>query len=234
LTKSPKNDARDVAEAEDALASRITKEFPNPDRDGCPPSATLRGIAYRNIPIKEAKIWSEHICTCPPCSEELSKLRAAAERERNSAKGWFPRRIALRAAWAVGILLVVVASWVIFKGAPWPTTATLDLRDRVPIRDLEPQPTQPPLELRRSVSRVDLYLEPPDGEGRYEVRIVRESQSQSVSTNGIAKREEKFWGKEKVCVLEITVDLKSLEPGMYSLQIRGPRGEWVTYPLTVR
>jgi hypothetical protein len=234
VTKSPENDAPDVTEAVDALASRIAKEFPNPERHGCPPSATLRDIAYRKTPISEGKIWSEHICTCGPCSEELSKLTAAAERERARAKGGFPRRAVLRLSWAAGIVLVVVAFWVIFKGAPWPTTATLDLRDRVPLRDLGPQPTQPPLELRRSVSRANLYLEPPDGEGLYEVRIVGESQSRSVSASGIAKLEQTFWGKEKVCVLGITVDLKSLKPGMYSLQIRGPRGEWVTYPLTVR
>ena len=50
---------RDEKRILDALGRGLLKEFPNPDRAGCPGSDVLRKIASHEMPLPEAEKWLE-------------------------------------------------------------------------------------------------------------------------------------------------------------------------------
>src|SRR5215469_315142 len=59
----------------DVLEWGLSREFPNPDRIGCPGSAVLRGIAFRKSQLVEVHQWMDHLSTCSPCYQEFTQLR---------------------------------------------------------------------------------------------------------------------------------------------------------------
>jgi hypothetical protein len=63
----------------DAFERLLERDFPNPDRTGCPGQDALsRFVACPNAP--ELSILLEHVRRCAPCFEELKRLREKAER----------------------------------------------------------------------------------------------------------------------------------------------------------
>jgi hypothetical protein len=51
----------------DLLARGLSREFPNPQRVGCPPSAVLKGIAGRQLRLAEVEQWLDHLSSRSPC-----------------------------------------------------------------------------------------------------------------------------------------------------------------------
>ena len=56
----------------DLLGRGLSREFPNPQRVGCPDSAVLRGIAAHKVPLSEADRWLNHFSSCSPCFQEFT------------------------------------------------------------------------------------------------------------------------------------------------------------------
>src|SRR5208337_2880490 len=48
----------------DLLTQGLSREFPNPQRVGCPDSAVLRGIAFRKLRLAEVDQWLGHLSSC--------------------------------------------------------------------------------------------------------------------------------------------------------------------------
>ena len=95
---------RDEKRILDALGRGLLKEFPNPDRAGCPGSDVLRKIASHEMPLPEAEKWLDHLTSCSPCYGDFSQFQAAHQR----------RRTQTLLAIAASILIVVgVAGWVL-------------------------------------------------------------------------------------------------------------------------
>ena len=68
----------------DALGRWLLKEFPNPDRLGCPGSDVLKRIASHKMPLSEADKWLDHLTSCSPCYSDFSKFREAFQRGRRT------------------------------------------------------------------------------------------------------------------------------------------------------
>ena len=66
-----------------AVQEAILKNYPNPDRVGCPEAATIREVAFREELTKDA-VW-EHITHCSPCYGEFLKLKEEWRKERGSS-----------------------------------------------------------------------------------------------------------------------------------------------------
>jgi hypothetical protein len=213
---------RDEKRILDALGRGLLKEFPNPDRAGCPGSDVLRRIASHAMPLAEAEKWLDHLTSCSPCYSDFSELQA----------GYRRRRMQRILAIAASILIVVgVAGWALFfkqKGPPVVQTAVLDLRNRSVARGGEPTPGEQPLEVSRAVKHLNVYLPLGSAEGPYELRIAITTGSAIVTTNGVATL------KDGVTSVEASVDLSSASSGRYVLQIRRPNSEWNSYPLLLR
>jgi hypothetical protein len=63
----------------DAFERSLRRDFPNPERTGCPGRDALsRFVACPNAP--ELSLLLEHVRRCAPCFDELKRLRVKAER----------------------------------------------------------------------------------------------------------------------------------------------------------
>src|SRR2546426_6834369 len=62
----------------DFARSYLSEAFPNPDRQGCPPDAALRSLAFN--PTEGEPAVTEHLAACSPCfrryGELLTELKA--------------------------------------------------------------------------------------------------------------------------------------------------------------
>ena len=213
---------RDERRILDALGRGLLKEFPNPDRTGCPGSAVLKRIASHEMPLAEAEKWLDHVTSCSPCYREFSELQA----------GYRHRRMQTILAIAASILIVVgVAGWALFfrqKGPPVVQTAALDLRNRSVPRGGELNPGEQPLEISREVRHLDVYLPLGSAEGPYEMRIATTAGSAVFATSGVASL------KDGVTSIQADVDFSSASSGQYVFQVRRPNSEWNSYPLLLR
>jgi hypothetical protein len=214
--------ARDEQRLLDALGRGLLKEFPNPDRAGCPGADVLRRIASHAMPLAEAEKWLDHLTSCSPCYRDFSELQA---RYRH-------RRMQAVLAIAASILIVVgVAGWALFfkqKGPSAVQTAVLDLRNRSVPRGGELNPGEQPLEVSREVKRLNIYLPLGSAEGPYEIRIATTAGSAIFTTDGVASL------KDGVTSIEAAVDLPPASSGRYVLEIRRSNSEWNSYPLLLR
>jgi len=213
---------RDEKRILDALGRGLLKEFPNPDRAGCPGSDVLSRIASHAMPLAEAEKWLDHLTSCSPCYRDFSELQA----------GYRHRRMQSILTIAASILIVVgVAGWALFfkqKGPAVVQSAVLDLRNRSVPRGGEANPGEQPLEVSRGVKRVNVYLPLGSAEGPYELRIATTAGSAVFTTNGVASL------NDGVTSMEAALDVSSAPSGQYVLQIRRPNSEWNSYPLLLR
>src|SRR6266851_7908241 len=59
-----------------ALGKTTSKTaFPNPSRQGCPNSSTLRAMAYRDRRLSLKDLPVSHVVGCSPCFQEYARLR---------------------------------------------------------------------------------------------------------------------------------------------------------------
>jgi hypothetical protein len=213
---------RDEKRILDALGRGLLKEFPNPDRAGCPGSAVLKKIASHEVPLTEAEKWLDHLGSCSPCYSDFSRFQAAYRNRRN------------RTLLAVAASILIVAStagWALFVRQREPLgtqTAVLDLRGRSIARGTETNPAEPPLEIAHNVSRLEIYLPLGSSEGDYGVRIAAPGAKILFATTGIAHIHE------GITSLTVDVNLSSASPGLYVLQLQKVGPGWSSYPLTVR
>jgi hypothetical protein len=206
----------------DVLGRGLLKEFPNPDRTGCPGSDVLKRIAFHEMPLAEAEKWLDHLTSCSPCYSDFSQFRNAYQKRRSRTLF----------AIAASILIVAgVAGWFLFLKQRQPVAteaAVLDLRFRSVPRGTESNPAEPPLEIARNVSRVEIYLPLGSSDGAYELSIESQTGNSVFNGNGIATV------KKGITFLAIDVNVSGVSPGLYVLQLRKVGSEWTSYPMSVR
>ena len=213
---------RDEKRILDALGRGLLKEFPNPDRAGCPGADILRKIASHEMPLPEAEKWLDHLTSCSPCYGDFSQFQAAHQRRRTQ------RLLAI----AASILIAIgIAGWVLFQKhneSQVAQTAVLDLRNRSIPRGTEPNPAEPPLEVSRAATSWDIYLPLGSHEGPCDVRVVTQSGEEVLATSSTAKL------AGQITSLKVTVRLSSMRSGRYTLQVRGSGLDWNSYPLFIK
>ncbi len=218
--------AREEKRILDALGSGLLREFPNPERVGCPSSELVRGIARHKVPLVEAAPWLDHLTSCSPCYRDFCQIRDAYQ---------FRRMTILFAIVASVLIVASVSGWVLlqkYRQRDLAQTAVLDLRDRSVPRGTEggsnPTQVEQPLVLHRTVSRLNIYLPLGSSDGPYDVRVISPNGESLVTVSGTAGL------KDHITLLPIEVSLSSLRPGRYALQLRKDGLEWNSYPLVVR
>lgn len=214
--------AKEEKRALDALGRGLLKEFPNPERTGCPGSDILRGIAFHRVPLAQAEAYLDHLTFCSPCYRDFSQFRKAYELRRKST---------LLAVAASILIAAGIAGWALLQKhneSLVAQTAVLDLRNRSASRGTEPNPDELPIEVSRAATHWNIYLPLGSSEGSYEVRMVKLSGESLFATTGIAKL------SDHVTSLQIVVKLSSPRVGQYILQVRKVGLEWNSYPILVR
>jgi hypothetical protein len=205
----------------DLLGRGLSRDFPNPQRVGCPGSAVLRGIALHKVPLSEADRWLDHFSSCSPCFQEFTQFRKQAVNRRRS-------QIWLAVA---AVFLFAVAGWFWVRTRPQVQTAVivvLDLRGRATVRgENPPETSQSQLEVPRSAKSLNLELPIGSNEGAYEVALLDPSGTELLRTNATAKLED------HIVVLRADVDLAVISPGSYFLGLRQRGLEWMRFPIRV-
>ena len=214
--------ARDERRLLDALGRGLLKEFPNPERSGCPGSDVLKRIASRTMPLAEAEKWLDHLGSCSPCYRDFSQLREVYKVRR--------KRTLLAVAASI-LIAAGISGWVWLKkhnGAEVAETAVLDLRNRSVARGTEPNPEVQPLEVSHSATHLNIDLPLGNIEGPYDVRFVTTSGESLLNAAGEARL------NHGVTSLEIAARLSSSRPGRSVLQIRKAGSEWNSYSIFLR
>ncbi len=199
----------------------LLKEFPNPDRVGCPGSEILKRIASRKMPLSESEKWLDHLGSCSPCYSDFSAFRAAYKRNRT--------RSVLAIAASI-LIFAILAGWALFLRQKEPLvaqTAVLDLRNRSIPRGTETNPAEPPLEIPRNVAHLKIYLPLGSSDGDYGIRISGPGEKILFATRAAASTEK------GISSLAVDINLSSASPGLYLLQLQRSDSAWNSYPLRV-
>jgi hypothetical protein len=205
----------------DLLGKGLSRDFPNPQRVGCPDSSLLRGIAAHKVPLSEAGRWLNHFSSCSPCFQEFTQFRKEAVVRRRT-------QIWLTAA---AVFIFAVAGWFWVRTRPPAQTAAvalLDLRGRATVRgENPPETSQPPLDVHRNARSLNLELPLGSNEGAYDVALLNASGAELFRTSATAKLED------HIVVLRADVDLAAVPPGSYFLGLRQRGLEWMRFPIRV-
>lgn len=213
---------RDERRLLDALGRGLLKEFPNPERSGCPGPDVLKRIASRTMPLDQAEKWLDHLGSCSPCYSDFSEFRKSHELRK--------KRTLL--AIAASILVVAgITGWALLQRhneTLVAQTAVLDLRNRSVARGTEPNRDESPLEVNRAAARWNILLPFGSDAGPYDIRLLAGSGELVVSTKADAKL------TEGVAVIQISVDLSSRSPGQCVLRLTRNGSQESSYVVELR
>ncbi len=222
-------------ELQDIVQQAILREFPNPERKGCPGPASLRELANRPRPTRDA-VW-EHVTHCSPCYQEFLDLRSQVKIELERRRGAVLRRRVVVAAIVVVLAGGAIATYEIsqrgtFRNPPAAgpyESASLDLKDRSVARSVEKQaPKTLPLIL--PARRLDLSIFLPIGSepGRYDVQLLKKIDEPLLSVSGEATVQN------GTTILRARLDLTGQVTGGFLIGLRQPPSDWTYYPVTIQ
>jgi hypothetical protein len=206
----------------DALGRVLSKDFPNPDRVGCPNRDVLKGLASRKLSLAEAEPWMDHLGKCSPCFLDYTDFRRVEKRRRKVTY--------------LGIAAVIVVACVALWGWRYRQATVItahnhivaDMRNRLILRG-DQGPGKGPLVFQRGFDDVSFYLPEGSKAGDYDVAIFHEEPTEPlVSTTGAATMEN-----DKT-IVKVTLDLSRITPGDYLVGIRLPGDDWSYYPLVLK
>jgi len=213
---------RDDKRLLDVLGQGLSREFPNPQRVGCPDSAVLRSVAYRKLRLADAEPWLKHLSSCSPCFQEFSDFRKEAASQRRRTMAWTA---------AAAVLIFAVAGWLWLRTQHSVLAATevLDLREASAAPGQNPMETeQQPLKLHRWARHLVLYLPTESQEGAHDIAVLSETGAQVLGSSGTARLEN------RVVCLRVDVDVSIVQPGRYFLAVRHTTLTWIRYPVRVQ
>lgn len=201
----------------EVLSKGLSTEFPNPERVGCPGSATLQAMASHRVPLSEADKWLDHLGSCSPCFQEFTAIRSKLRTQR-------------RFRWGGGlaILLAVLALFLGLRPHRLPNeTAVLDLRPYSVSRGEPSTSGSTSLQLERGTKHLVVDLPIGSKEGGYDLALLNDAGSERLHVAGLAQLET------QVVVLRVEVNLATLPPGSYFLALRQAGLEWTRFPVRV-
>jgi hypothetical protein len=241
----------------DFARSYLLGAFPNPDRQGCPPDAALRALAFN--PTENQSGVTEHLASCSPCFRRYGELLAEFKSQKEKEKGftwdrisvWTKAHPVLVGTAALGLLLIAISVGFLLRGirqpnAPPietnrkpnpteprnPTVAylpfSLDLTGVSPVRGSEP-PTGPQRRILVPNSRLNLTMTLPltSPEGNYELRLTSEGQT--------------FWSKTAQAhlrkgktLIQVQADFAQMRIGNFSLEVRSSSGIRFIQPVSIQ
>lgn len=218
------------------IQEAILRDYPNPERKGCPGSETIQELAADRLTRGTSADW-EHVTHCSPCYREyLISVEELRQRRKH-------RNRVVLAGGIAGLCILGLAIWRValiptVPGPPPPdvvqkppavrepetVAAVLNLESLSATRGNSGSPKAGDEIQRLPRRRLQLSIFLPIGSkaGPYDVQIITESSPKSplVSQSGEARI------VEGLTRLEITLDLSTLEPGTYLLTTRHVGSFW--------
>jgi len=241
----------------DFARSYLSKGFPNPDREGCPPDDAIRSLAFN--PRESGPEVTEHLATCSPCFRRYSELLAELKAQQQATESpsrismWSKAHPVLVGTTLVCALLVAISVGFLLRGIRQPnpppietkrkpgpteplnptvayTPFSLDLsRLSFPVRGSESAPTGTKQRVLVPNSPLNLTLTLPfaSPEGRYEVKLAAGGQT--------------FWSKfaqahlqKGKTLIQVEADLTKIQAGNYNLEVRSLTGIRLIQPVSIQ
>jgi hypothetical protein len=215
-----------------AATEALSSDFANPERTGCPEASTLEAIAERRLSFSDIDDLVDHIARCSPCFTAYNVYR----------KEYCFRYNRRRYTGGVAVLAVMIAasyfgrktlSPALHPPVPIsevaPLTAVLDFHERTSERTVQvqtPGPTETP-HLRRSLLNLQIRLPLGTEDGQYSLQFRNGAGGIIAQTAGTAK-----WDGATE-TLSARIDLRTIEPGQYTLAVRKSAGSWRQYSIFI-
>jgi len=241
----------------DFARSYLSEAFPNPDRQGCPPDAALRSLAF--YPNESEPTVTEHLAVCSPCfrryAELLAESKSQTEGQRRTSwrrvSGWTRAHPVLAGTAALCILFIAIGVGLLLHGIRQPNTPPIDThRKPNPTEPLNPTVAYSPFNLDLSAlspvrgsesatgtqlrvpvpsSPLELTLTLPlaSAEGRYDLRLTGGS--------------ETVWSKSAQAhllkgktLIQVEADFRQIPARNYNLEVRSSSGIRLVQPVSIQ
>lgn len=228
----PKFRRKDEIDLLRTATEAIPSDFPNPERLSCPEASKLEAIAGRRLSLPDINDVVDHIAMCSPCFAAYSVYR----------KSQRSRYLLRRAAQVTAFLMLAIAA--VYLGGKvfsptqrfpeqrsdfGPLTAVLDFHELTSERsDHASTPGPRQLDhLRRSLLNLQIRLPLGTEDGEYSLQFRNSAGGMAVQTTGVAK-----WDGTTE-TLSAPIDLRTVEPGPYTLALRKGASTWRQYSVFV-
>jgi hypothetical protein len=208
------------------LQDTILKEYPNPQRKGCPGDDVVKQLAMRPLdePLEGDPNW-HHLTHCSECYREFLSARAAMKQRMKV------RRV--RAAWGLAAAAAIIAlfAFLAVRHSTRPQNAELAYRRRVvnieSMKRGQDAGAPKPIVLEREPEELTVQLPIGSKAGTYEFRL-RSADRTIISTTAKAAI------LNGTTAFTVRVDLSGFDPGNYYLDVRQIGFDWTYYPVAVR
>ena len=218
----------DIKRVRKELQASALRDFPNPERIGCPDPAALESMSRRKTQITQEQL--HHITHCSPCLQTFLSIREEIRKKR--AVRIRIAAAACAAAIAVGAIIYTADHLrPPTQVAVLATPATLDLRPLSEYRSGDSGRTteaKPALILPRRNLRLTLYFPVGADEGQYTLQLL------DGQLHTLLKQYVTATLQNHVVTASTDIDLRSFSPGTDTLAIQKTGEEWRTYPVVVR
>ncbi len=236
----------------DFARSYLSEAFPNPDRQGCPPDASLRSLAFN--PTQSEHTVTEHLAVCSPCFRRYSEFLALLKSQRVAEErfSWKPisawsraHPLLIGAALVCALFIAIGASLLLNNirvpnpppldthRAPDPVEVayspfSLDLSTLSPVRGSEPSTIASQQRVRVPSSPLYLTLTLPlaSEERSYNVRLTAGSHT--------------FWSKSAQAhlhkgqtLIRVEADFRQVPGGSYNLEVESSTGIRLVQPVSI-
>lgn len=214
----------------------VLRDYPNPERQGCPGNEVLKRLAFPDVPQTEDPAWY-HVTHCSPCYSEFLAFRD--DRKKQKRRMRYQRRAVLAAA-----ALVLLGVWVVFRWtrverpqqkARSEVTQVAKLTPLAVYLDAETietrrarASTEDQTHYRLPLGDLDLKIHLPAwvSPGPYQIQLQGEpGKSPLASSEGIASSED------NAVFLRTRINLTGLKKGSYYLAFRTAGSEWTILPV---
>jgi hypothetical protein len=217
------------------LQDSILRDYPNPERRGCPGNAPLQALARRPLDdsLEGDPNWL-HVTHCSECYREFLDFRAGMKRRRKAQK------VGMGLALAAAVIAVATIGILASRRATTPPSELpqraqqtyrpriVDLQGRSMTRSDKASEETKPILLGREPEELTIRLPFGSKAGTYEVQLLKAADRPLLSVTREAKLES------GVTALMIRVDFSEYEPGRYFLGLRQIPWDWTYYPALIQ
>src|SRR6266851_4308206 len=241
----------------DFARSYLSEAFPNPDRQGCPPDAALRSLAFN--PRESESTVTEHLAVCSPCfrryTELLAELKSQQRAEERSSwtriSVWSRAHPLLVGAALVFVLFIAIGASLLLNRIRVPNPPPLDThRGPNSVQPVNPEVAYSPFSLDLSAlspvrgaesatgtqrrvhvpsSPLDLTLTLPlaSPEGHYDLKLTSGSETVWL------KSAQAHLLKGKT-LIQVEVDFRQIPARNYNFEVLSSSGIRLVQPVSIQ
>ena len=212
------------------LQDTILKEYPNPQRKGCPGDDVVKRLAMRPLdePIEGDPNW-HHLTHCSECYREFLNARIAMKERMRVRRVWV--------GWGLAVAGAIIAIFAFLALRPSlfhpdrPQNSELAYRKKtVNIPSMtrgEGGGDAAPMVLEREPEELTFQLPLGSKAGTYELKLRRGDQT-IISTTAVAAI------RDGTTTFIVRIDLSKFDPGNYYLDVRQAPWDWSYFPVAIR